>query len=1004
MGDQDRQGHSVRDQDRRDHPARNPDKRDYVVRNPADRRDYPVRDQERQDHSRDRGRQEFPTKGRDYPVKEKEAQDNPTREHGRQNKYQGRRDQQEEFAAREQDRQSKRRGQDPPQPARDRQVYSPREREQQEMSGHVAREDSLAAREPDVQEHHPPPRQREWHNARERQDDRSGARPRGDRRGGPRAQEGREHDERKPIQGQKQEKVENLSQEMVDQYQILPTTTDEIAAFEEGKNITEKNIDATPSNVQAPEPRHGTVDDGSQRRGYDNQRNRQWSGRNKESRKQGGQVGPRQRGDSQRYDYGERRQRGNWERDTAQTSSQSAAELDVSQRTLPTAAPASKDASLEPRTPIESSGSLRGIAEGVSRPPLGPATKQERAKWDQRPPRDDVSGGRQNQRRHDQRESRQPPRYENAGGQLLFKGKDALVAAEDKHPVGELTLENKNQSLTDADKRQVEEQKSLRESREAFSRRPAKGARGGGGGARGRRFAGHERVQQPRDNVTPSSDLEARSKNSPNPELGYSQLEDIDSSLDFSDLDEEPASSNEKVQQQDQTKPPQGSQAYNKADQYRLQRSFRGSRHRGGLGRGRGHLRNEGERRDRHRSADVVGMGAREHIQVATETAATTDEEPSLKSSSSKEVKLATTDKKEASTGPKSDLSLYDLHSHKVVIVDDNMKEVEDDRDGSNNGAFVEVTSKRTQKEKQKKEREEQQREEEVGRHRDEDKHRNKGHKSRSANGGGIQAQAPRMAWMKTELEEPPTVGAWGGANDPSTVNVVSNSSSSWITNSLPSNAAPGAELKMANQRTDAVPSSSTTVTRTTQPPPTSYVGKDSANTGNSGSSGGGFTPFSSPFQLTLLSAAVDQSMSSGHDVLPSPSSEKPLAPAKVFAGSTQDEPKGSSSAQEVVGRGGAVGHGKNVATHVPPRFQSSGRGANRGRKESTKVREVCLDPGVFRKTRSLPPFIFSPILPGNRNGQFMFHLLEGIPTNSKQSQPATADSKQQLLAVDSPR
>ncbi|KAL5484570.1 hypothetical protein EMCRGX_G021095 [Ephydatia muelleri] len=410
VGDQERRGHSLRDQDRRDHPARNQDKRDYSARD-LERRDYPVRDQERQDHSRDRGRQEYHTKGKDkqdYPGKEREGQDHSAREHGRQDqpKYQDRRDQQEEFtAAREQDRQSRRRGQDQPQPTRDkdRQVYSQREREQQEINDHVAREkDGLAVREPDTQEHQP--RQREWHrdvpNQYTRQDDRSGPRPRGGDRRGPRVQEGREQDERKKVQGQKQEKLETLLQEAATVVDQNPTLADDgTVAFEGGEKIAEKHVDTTPFKC---------------------------------------------------------------------------------------AAPAAKDTSLEPRTPTESSVSLKGVAESTSQPPpplQGPlAAKQERAKWDQRPPREEVGGGGggrhipQSQRRYDQRE-RQTHRDESAGGQH-FRGKDVSVVAGDKQSMGEVAQENKNQtsgSVADSDKRLVEEQKPLRESRETFFQTACKG-------------------------------------------------------------------------------------------------------------------------------------------------------------------------------------------------------------------------------------------------------------------------------------------------------------------------------------------------------------------------------------------------------------------------------------------------------------------------------------------------------------------------------------------------
>ena len=964
--DQERRGH----QDRRDHSARNQDKRDYPTRD-QDRRDYLPRDQERHDHPvRDKSRQDHPAKGKD---RQEAKEEYSAREHDRQDhpKYQDRRDQQEE-----QDRQSKRKGQD--QPTR---AYSSRGREQ-DLHDHSVKDkeknDNLPSREPEMQEHYPRQNAREKDVQHARQEYYSGPRQRGDKRV-PRGQEGRDQDERKKVQGQKPEKVERLTPEIqtrVEQKQVADTA----APSESEKISTKQQPDAVPSSVQVLEQKPVTVEDGSQRRGFDHQRRsepRQW---NKDSRRQG-QVrsgGPRQRGDGQGSGYGDRRQKGNWEKDLSQTSFQSTTEaVGTSQQSQPVVPQAkdNKDAHLEPRTPTESSAApLKSASEAASQlpppqqvplPQGPPATKQERARWDQRSHRDDWGGGRhasqQTQRgtRYDQKE-RQSPRDDSAGGQSFQRGKESAAVSGDKQPVGEPAQENKSQTVGSAvepEQKLVGEQKPLRESRESYSRRYPKGGRGGG--ARGKRYAGHERFQQPREEVVTSSELEAngKPKDSPSIDLGYSQLEDINSDSDYSDFEEEPASSSEVKAQQDQTKLPPGSQAYRSdQEQYRQPRSFRGHRRQAGgrgtyhgTGRGRGRTRNEGERRDRRGSAEVVGgAGAKEHTQVAVENTVT-DADTSAKSGSNKEVKV--TDKKETSTGPKSDLSHYDLHSHKIAIVDDNMKEVEDDRDSGNSGAFVEVTSKRTQKEKQKKEREEQQKKEEVGKHRDEDKHR-RGHRSRPAD-SGMQVQPSRTAWAstnKTELEESSTLVAWG-SNDASNVPTTgSSSSSSWITNALPSNAAPGAELKMANQRIDAAaPPNTIAATRTNQSTTSaSYTSKDSSNSSHSGAGGGGgYTPFSSPFALSLLSAAVDQSMSSGHEVLPTPSSEKPLATAKVFTAGTQEEPKGSVS----LGRG-AVGHGKEGgghgkdAAHVPPRFQSGGRGAGRGhsghnvRKENAKVRK----------------------------------------------------------------
>ena len=994
-GEQGRQGPPFKDQDRRDHPARN-----YTVKD-QDRKDHQARgDHERQDHPyRDRNRQDFPSKGKDRQECLKEAQDQPAKEHDKQDhpKYQDRRDQQDDLPAREQDRQSKRKGPDQPRSPRDKewQAVPPSPKENApELRDHPARDQgkkgNLALREPDVQQqqqqeyHHP--RQKEVHYTRERdarqQEYYSGPRQRVDKRS-PRVQEGRDQDERRKGQGQLQEKVDtSLTQPTVTEVeqQKVPAAAD-ATALEGGEKITTKQPHAAaPSpNVQAQEHKRGAIEDGSQRRGSDSQRrfeSQQWNSWERNSRQQGqarSGGGSRQRGDHQRSAYGDRRQdrqKGSWERE--QTDHQSTPEVVDTPQQPPSVAPA-KDMQPEPKTPTESSAppqhkvSTEGVSQSQlpSSPRLAPAAKHERTH--QRTHRDNW-GGRQGQRgpRYDHKD-RQPHRDEGAGEQQSIQkgressatfsvGKDSAAFSGGKESsAGERAHETKvptSGGATEPEKRLdgIDDQKPTRGAGgkdSSFRSNPK-----GGSGRRGR-SAGYEEVQQQR---LASSEVEGnvRSKSSPGADLGYAQLEDINSDSDYSDYEEEPVASLDPKTQQDQAKAPQGSRGGYRSDQgqYGSQRSFRGSRrHFGdqrtsrGPGRGRGRTRNEGDRRDRRGGAEVVGgTGAKEQTQLAAEGGAAVDADTAAKSVGTKDVKS----KKEISAGPKSDLSVYDLHSHKVAIVDDNMKEEEDDRDSGNSGAFVEVTSKRTHKEKQKKEREEQQKKEEVGKHRDEDKHR-KGHRSRPVD-SSAHVQAPRAAWTSTgnkaDLGESSTSVAWG-TTDPSNVppSTSSNSSGSWITNALPSNAAPGAELKMANQRTDTAPSSTTvSVARIAEPPSsTSYVSKEGSTGGNSAAGGGsgGFTPFSSPFALNLLSAAVDQSMSSGHDVLPTTSSEKPLATAKVFAAGTQDEPKGPAD----IIRGGAVGHGKEGGHRKdapPPRLQSSGRGAGRGhsaRKDNAKVR-----------------------------------------------------------------
>ena len=110
---------------------------------------------------------------------------------------------------------------------------------------------------------------------------------------------------------------------------------------------------------------------------------------------------------------------------------------------------------------------------------------------------------------------------------------------------------------------------------------------------------------------------------------------------------------------------------------------------------------------------------------------------------------------------PKTDFTKYDLNSHKVAIVDD-ISRGQGSEEGrvspSTHGEFVEVTSKKSQKERHRKEKEEQKRQEEE-RRRDEGKKKRKQGPPRSGSAGASSerekqqqsaggSSKPFSAWM----------------------------------------------------------------------------------------------------------------------------------------------------------------------------------------------------------------------------------------------------------------
>ena len=107
----------------------------------------------------------------------------------------------------------------------------------------------------------------------------------------------------------------------------------------------------------------------------------------------------------------------------------------------------------------------------------------------------------------------------------------------------------------------------------------------------------------------------------------------------------------------------------------------------------------------------------------------------------------------------KADFGKYDLNSHKVAIIDDIL---EDGRlSPSSQAEFVEVTSKKTQKEKQRKEKEEQRKQEEEKRREDE-KRKRKVASSKPADKAPPSDNKPYTAWSTSNVTPESSDGLWG--------------------------------------------------------------------------------------------------------------------------------------------------------------------------------------------------------------------------------------------------
>lgn len=106
----------------------------------------------------------------------------------------------------------------------------------------------------------------------------------------------------------------------------------------------------------------------------------------------------------------------------------------------------------------------------------------------------------------------------------------------------------------------------------------------------------------------------------------------------------------------------------------------------------------------------------------------------------------------------KADFGKYDLNSHKVAIIDDISEEGR--LSPSSQAEFVEVTSKKTQKEKQRKEKEEQRKQEEEKRREDE-KRKRKVASSKPADKAPPSDNKPYTAWSTSIVTPESSDGMW---------------------------------------------------------------------------------------------------------------------------------------------------------------------------------------------------------------------------------------------------
>lgn len=305
--------------------------------------------------------------------------------------------------------------------------------------------------------------------------------------------------------------------------------------------------------------------------------------------------------------------------------------------------------------------------------------------------------------------------------------------------------------------------------------------------------------------------------------------------------------------------------------------------------------------------------------------------------------KGGTQSEKKSESFHKSEFEKYDLNSLKVSIIDDIGGEFREEAHLSPTAQaeFVQVTSKKTQKEKHKKEKEEQQKQDEEKRRHEEERNRRPRKSARPPDkpASSQSSSKPLMAWGTTNTSDPPTQPMFWGAS--STV------AANWSAPLLPAAfAAPGAQLKTTDLSSNWPEGAGSLKTNVgvigdslqskgllATPGGSELLGATAQLGGAYSLFGGGFVRSPLPPTMptsSMLDAAVDSTMPGlSEDALRSTSSKDSLVRTAVGTSSGEKETQSTAASDETTGKEEGlefqkVERSRGKGKSLPPRFQNS--------------------------------------------------------------------------------
>ncbi|CAI8013955.1 Long-chain-fatty-acid--CoA ligase 5 [Geodia barretti] len=254
--------------------------------------------------------------------------------------------------------------------------------------------------------------------------------------------------------------------------------------------------------------------------------------------------------------------------------------------------------------------------------------------------------------------------------------------------------------------------------------------------------------------------------------VGYGSLEDIDSDSDWEQLDESKTGDTKKEvgEVSAPRDPPKGRGRGQRRNQERQDSQDQQRNSARGKGRGRGRTGREQPARERQSGRPGANRQDRNADNRVPKP------EPSLTAASDE-----ASSEKPADVHKQQEFAKYDLHSSTIAIVDE-IRGVPDETESSVD--FVEVTSKKAQKEKVKKEREEQLKQSLATDFRDDQRKNRKPAAAKSSEQTTLPLK-PSMAWSSKGEDQS---NIWSTSSPAPT--------SDWGTVIRPSTSAPGAELK----------------------------------------------------------------------------------------------------------------------------------------------------------------------------------------------------------------